>query len=143
MKPFEARHLSLAETNIITGQIVDAALRVHRELGPGLLESAYETCLAYELKKRGYQVRTQVGLPISYEEVHIDAGYRIDLVVEEAVIVEVKAVMTMSPLFEAQLLSYLHFSGAKVGLLINFCVPLLKDGIKRMANPNLPVPETI
>ena len=122
------------EINQITGQIVDAAMKVHTKLGPGLLESAYEACLAYELRQRGLQVATQVSLPISYEDVQLDAGYRIDLLVESQVIVELKAVEKMIPLYEAQLLSYLKLSGNKIGLLINFNVMRLKDGIKRMAN---------
>ena len=122
------------EINEITGQIVDAAMKVHTKLGPGLLESAYEACLAYELRQRGFQVATQVSLPISYEGVQLDAGYRIDLLVESQVIVELKAVEKMIPLYDAQLLSYLKLSGNKIGLLINFNVMRLKDGIKRMAN---------
>lgn len=122
------------EINQITGQIVDAAIKVHTKLGPGLLESAYEACLAYELRRRGLQVATQVSLPIIYEDVKLDAGYRIDLLVESQVIVELKAVEKMIPLFDAQLLSYLKLSGNKIGLLINFNVLRLKDGIKRMAN---------
>ncbi|MFO0013936.1 MAG: GxxExxY protein [Planctomycetota bacterium] len=118
--------------NNITGQIVDSAIRVHTELGPGLLESAYEACLACELRSRGVHVQQQLLLPIQYRGVQIDAGYRLDLLVEDVVIVELKAVETMHPIFEAQLLSYLKISGKKVGLLINFHVPLLKDGIKRM-----------
>jgi GxxExxY protein len=122
------------EINEITGQIVDAAMKVHTKLGPGLLESAYEACLAYELRRRGLQVATQVALPITYEDVQLDAGYRIDLLVESQVIVELKAVEKMIPLYDAQLLSYLKLSGNKIGLLINFNVVRLKDGIKRLAN---------
>jgi len=122
------------ETNKITGQIVDAAMKVHSQLGPGLLESAYEACLAFELRKRGLQVRTQVELPITYDEIKLDVGYRLDLLVESSVIVELKSVDTMLPVFDAQLLSYLKLSGNKIGLLINFNVLRLKDGIKRLAN---------
>jgi GxxExxY protein len=122
------------ELNDITGQIVDAAMKVHTRLGPGLLESAYEACLSYELRQRGLQVATQVTLPIRYEGVQLDAGYRLDLLVESQVIVELKAVETMIPLFDAQLLSYLKLSGHKIGLLINFNVTRLKDGLKRLAN---------
>ncbi len=121
-------------TNEVTGQIVDTAIKVHRHLGPGLLESAYETVLAYELRKRGLKVERQLVLPVIYEEVSLDAGYRIDLFVEDDVIVELKAVQQMIPLFEAQLLSYLKLKQRKIGLLINFHVVLLKNGIKRMAN---------
>ena len=122
------------EINDITGAIVDAAMKVHTALGPGLLESAYEACLVYELRKRGLRVLTQVELPIIYEDVKIDAGYRLDLLVEDSVIVELKAVEALIPIFEAQLLSYLKLSNKRVGLLINFHTLHLKDGIKRMVN---------
>jgi GxxExxY protein len=124
----------MMEINIITGQIIDAAIKVHTILGPGLLESAYETCLAHELRKRGLNAQTQVALPIEYENVKLDAGYRVDLLVEGIVIVELKAVEKMNPIFEAQLLSYLRLSRLEVGLLINFHVLRLKDGLKRMVN---------
>lgn len=120
--------------NEITGQIIDAAIKVHTELGPGLLESAYEICLAHELRKRGLSVQTQVKLPIEYDGIHLDAGYRIDMLVESKVIVELKAVEKMPPIFEAQILSYLKLSNLQVGLLINFHVPRLKDGLKRIVN---------
>lgn len=122
------------QINEVTGQIVDAAMKVHQALGPGLLESAYEACLTYELKKRGLRVSAQGPLPIVYEEVRLEVGYRMDLVVEEAVIVEIKAVETIAPIHKAQLISYLKLSGHKVGLLINFNVELLKDGVTRLAN---------
>jgi GxxExxY protein len=120
--------------NVITGSIVDAAMKVHTALGPGLLESTYEACLAYELSKRGLRVRRQAELPVVYQGIQIDAGYRIDLIVEEVVIVELKSVAELCPIFEAQLLTYLKLSGLKVGLLINFNVEHLKEGIKRMVN---------
>jgi len=122
------------DVNDITGQIVDASIRVHSHLGPGLLESAYESCLAYELRKRGLDVGVQVPLPIQYGEVQLDAGYRLDLLVESCVVVELKSVEKMIPLYDAQLLSYLKLSGNKIGLLINFNVIRLKDGLKRFAN---------
>ncbi|WP_129633029.1 GxxExxY protein [Candidatus Oscillochloris fontis] len=122
------------QINQISGQIVDAAMKVHTILGPGLLESAYEVCLAHELRKRGLKLSTQVTLPITYDGIQIDAGYRLDLFVEETVIVELKAVSKVLPIHEAQLLSYLKLSGCKLGLLINFHVVHLKDGIKRMVN---------
>jgi len=109
-------------------------MKVHSALGPGLLESAYETCLAYELQKRGLLVLRQTPLPIIYDEVQLDAGYRIDLLVEDAVLVELKTVSKLLPIHEAQLFSYLKLSGRKIGLLINFHVVHLKDGIKRMVN---------
>jgi GxxExxY protein len=120
--------------NDITGQIVDAAMKVHTALGPGLLESTYEVCLAFELSKRGMRIQRQAELPVIYEGVRIEAGYRIDLLVEELVIVELKSVAEVVPLHEAQLLTYLKLSDRKVGLLINFNVAHLKDGIKRMVH---------
>jgi GxxExxY protein len=122
------------ELNEISGQVVDAAMKVHTVLGPGLLESAYEACLLFELHKRGLRTKSQVELPVIYEDVKIDVGYRIDLLVEDQVIVELKAVEKVLPIHEAQLLSYLKLSGTKLGLLINFNVERLKDGIKRMVN---------
>ncbi|MDF2097432.1 GxxExxY protein [Aquibaculum arenosum] len=112
--------------------VVDAALAVHRALGPGLLESAYEACLAWELERRGCAVARQRILPLRYEEVEIEAGYRLDLLVNDAVIVETKAVEMLGALHEAQLLTYLRLSGLRLGFLINFNVPLVKQGMKRM-----------
>jgi GxxExxY protein len=120
--------------NDVTGQIVDAAMKVHTALGPGLLESTYEACLAFELSKRGLHVQRQVELPVMYDGIRIEVGYRIDLLVEELVIVEVKSVAELAPIFEAQLLTHVKLSDKKVGLLINFNVVHLKDGIKRMVN---------
>jgi len=118
----------------ITGEIIGAAMKVHTLLGPGLLESAYEACLAYELRKRGFNVAQQVSLPVFYDGMQVDAGYRLDLIVNDVVIVELKAVEKMIPVYEAQMLSYLKLSGKKVGLLINFHVLHLKNGIKRFSN---------
>lgn len=120
--------------NHITGDIITAAMKIHSKLGPGLLESAYQACLAYELRKCGYKVEVQLALPVVYEDVKLDVGYRIDLFVQDQVIVELKAVEQMHPIFEAQLLTYLKLSGTRVGLLMNFHVLRLKDGIKRMVN---------
>ncbi len=120
--------------NALTSEIIAAAIEVHRHLGPGLLESAYEACLLYELHKRGLKAVSQVGLPVVYDEVKIDVGYRIDVLVEDSVILELKSVDKLAPLHEAQLLSYLKLSGKKVGLLINFNVMRLKDGVVRRAN---------
>ena len=120
-----------AELNELTGQIIGAAIEVHRHLGPGLLESAYETCLAYELRQLGLAVERQKALSLIYKEIRLDQGYRIDLFVEQRVIVELKVVEQIAPVHEAQVLSYLRFSGCKVGLLLNFNVKLLKDGIRR------------
>ena len=122
------------EINKISGEIVDAAMKVHSALGPGLLESAYEACLLYELQKRGLNRKSQVPLPVIYEGVKIDTGYRLDVLVEDAVIVELKTVESILPIHEAQLLSYLKLSGKSIGLLINFNVVHLKNGIKRMVN---------
>jgi GxxExxY protein len=118
----------------VSGEIVDAAIAVHRQLGPGLLESAYEACLAFELAKRGFKVERQVAFPLIYDGVSVGIGYRIDLVVDGRVLVEIKSVERMTPIFEAQLLSYLKLSKRPLGLLINFNVELLKHGIKRIAN---------
>jgi len=118
----------------VTGKIIEAAMRVHSALGPGLLESAYEACLLFELHRRNLKAASQVELPVVYENVRIDAGYRIDVLVEDAVIVELKAVEKILRIHQAQLLSYLKLSGKRVGLLINFNVVHLKDGIKRMVN---------
>ena len=120
--------------NDISAQILDASIQVHRELGPGLLESAYEACLAYELRKRGLKVLAQVGLPVIYDQVKLDVGYRIDLLVEDRIIVELKAVEHVLPLHEAQLITYLKLADKRLGLLINFNVLRLKDGFKRFAN---------
>jgi len=125
-----------AEKNLddISGDIVDAAMKVHTVLGPGLLESTYETCLKHELIQRGYKVETQVTLPIRYGDIILDAGYRIDMLVEDNVVLELKSVENVLPIHEAQLLSYLRLSNNQVGILINFNVIHLKDGIRRMVN---------
>lgn len=122
------------DINEITSEIISAAIKVHSALGPGLLEWAYEACLMFELSNRGLAVSNQVLLPIRYGEVLIEAGYRIDLLVAETVIVELKSVDEVATIHKAQLLSYLKLSGKKIGLLINFNVELLKNGITRLAN---------
>ena len=122
------------EHNEISGQVVDAAMKVHSALGPGLLESAYHACLIHELRKRGLNVESQVSLPVSYDGVMLDVGYRIDVLVEKIVIVELKAVEKILPIHESQLLCYLRLGGGRLGLLINFNVVHLKDGIKRVVN---------
>lgn len=124
----------IPRVNQVSGIVVNAAMRVHSLLGPGLLESAYQACLAQELRNRGLQVATQLGLPVVYDGEKLDLGYRIDLLVEGLVIVEIKCVDTIHPVHEAQLLSYLRLSGKNVGLLINFHVARLKDGIRRMVD---------
>jgi GxxExxY protein len=112
--------------------LLDACFKVHKALGPGLLESSYELCLAYELQKSGLHVSTQVPMPIVYEEVKLDAGYRIDILVENSIVVEIKAVEEIHPVHLAQILTYLKLSGNRLGLLVNFNVGLLKNGIKRV-----------
>ena len=114
--------------------IVDSAIKVHRALGPGLLESAYQQCLAYELRKRGLQVDTEVLLPIVYDGQQIDAGYRIDMLVEGCVIIENKVVDQVLPIHQAQLLTYLKLRDVRLGFILNWNVRLMKDGIKRMVN---------
>ena len=118
----------------LTGQIIGAAVRVHRALGPGLLESAYEACLVYELREAGLKVEQQKPLPVVYRGVKLDCGYRLDLVIEDVVIIEIKAMERLMPAHTAQVLSYLKLSGHKVGLLINFHVQMLKNGIRRVVN---------
>lgn len=115
----------------LTREIIGAAIDVHRELGPGLLESAYEVCLAFELERRGVSFRRQVDLPVTYKGVQLSQSYRIDFLVAERVVVELKCVEAVLPVHEAQLLTYLRLSGLPVGLILNFNVPRLKDGIHR------------
>ncbi len=120
--------------NDSSGAVVDAAIKVHTAVGPGLLEGAYEGCLVHELRKRGHLVVQQLALPVLYDGICIDLGYRIDVLVDGAVVVEVKSVGKLAPIHNAQLLSYLKLGGYKVGLLLNFNVPHLKDGIRRVVN---------
>ena len=122
------------DLNKITEKIINGAISVHRELGPGLLESAYEACLLYELASQNLKVERQKGLPLRYRGIQLDCGYRLDLLVEEAIIVEIKAIEKLEPIHEAELLSYLKLSKCPVGLLINFNVRILKDGIRRLVN---------
>jgi len=122
------------DLNKISGVIVDSAMKVHTALGAGLLESTYEICLIHELRKRRYNVESQLALPVVYDGIKLDAGYRIDLLVENAVIVELKAVERFLPIHEAQLLSYLKLSDKRLGLLINFNVVHLKNGLRRIVN---------
>ena len=116
----------------LTEKVIGIAIAMHRTLGPGLLESAYEQCLAYDISKAGIQFKRQVELPVRYKEVNIDCGYRVDLLIEDMLIVELKAVGAITPVHQAQILTYLRLSGCKVGLLINFNVKVLKDGIRRL-----------
>ncbi len=121
-----------SEIERLASLVVDAGLTVHRALGPGLLESAYEHCLVYELGQRGVGVRRQVALPILYAGVTIDAGYRLDLVVENAIILEIKSVEALARLHEAQVLTYLKLSSLRLGFLMNFNVTLFKQGLRRL-----------
>lgn len=123
-----------SEINRVTEQIIGAAIEVHSVLGPGLLESAYEACLAHELTQRGLRVERQRPVPVVYKGVELDCGYRIDLLVEDAVVVELKAVEAFLPVHEAQVISYLKLSGHHVGLLINFNVVRLRDGLRRLVH---------
>ena len=118
----------------IARTIVDAAIKVHRALGPGLLESTYQACLAFELRKRDLQVACEVTLPVVYDGLQIDAGYRVDMLIEDCVIVENKAVKQLSPIHQAQLLTYLKLQDCRLGFLLNWNVTLMKHGIKRMVN---------
>ena len=118
----------------LTSRILAAAIAIHRKLGPGLLESAYEACLAYELQKSGLEVERQKAVPLVYEEVKLDCGFRADLVIERKVVVELKCKEALHPVDQAQLLSHLRLLNLPVGLLINFHVTLLKDGVRRLVN---------
>ena len=120
--------------NEISSKIIGAAIEVHKQLGPGLLESTYETCLAYELKQMGLDVKQQQALPVVYKEVKLDAGYRIDLLIENKVIVEIKSVEALADIHTAQLLTYLKLKDLKLGLLINFNSVRVVDGLKRIVN---------
>ena len=119
------------DVNKITEAIIGCAIEVHRQLGPGLLESAYEECLCYELLKTGLKYERQKPVPVVYKEIKLDCGYRIDLLVENCVVVELKTVEVFSPVHEAQVLTYMKFANKNIGLLINFYVTILKSGIKR------------
>ena len=121
-----------SSANRLAKEIVDAAFTVHSSLGPGLLESVYEICLVHELTKRGLQVKRQVPVSVEYDKVHLDCGFRVDVIVESEVVLELKSVETMHPVYSAQLLTYLKLTGLRLGLLINFNVPYIRNGIKRM-----------
>ncbi|HMT72843.1 MAG TPA: GxxExxY protein [Chitinophagaceae bacterium] len=123
--------VQLMEINSITEKIIGCAIEVHKQLGPGMLESAYEECLYYELTSAGLQIERQKAVPVVYKEVKLDCGYRIDLLVENAIVVELKVADGFNPVHEAQILTYMKFAEKKTGLLINFNVTLLKNGIKR------------
>jgi len=120
--------------NVLTGKIIGAAIEVHRTLGPGLLESAYEACLVFELQEKGLNVERQKPLPLVYKNVKLDSGYRLDLIVQAKVVVEVKSLSEIAAVHKAQLLSYLRLANLQIGLLINFNVKMLKHGIHRIIN---------
>ena len=122
------------DINYLTGEVIGAAIEVHKVLGPGLLESAYEECLCRELELRKIPHERQKDLPVEYKGVKLDCGYRLDILVQNTLIVELKACESLQPIHEAQLLTYLKLTGIKLGLLINFNVPVLKQGIRRLAN---------
>lgn len=124
----------MRKVNEVTEAVIGAAIKVHKKLGPGLLESAYEACVAYELEKAGHRVERQKPVPVVYEDVKLDCGFRADLLVDGQVVVELKAKESIHPIDEAQLLSHLRLLDLQVGLLVNFHVTILKNGIKRMVN---------
>lgn len=124
------------ELNKITEIIIGRAIEVHRQLGPGLLESTYEACMCYELGIAGLKVMRQLGLPLIYKEIRLEEGYRMDLLIEDTVVVEIKSVEALTDVHTAQVLTYLKLSGAKVGLILNFNVLKLTDGIKRLISRN-------
>lgn len=125
---------SITVLNHYSGQVVNSAMKVHSKLGPGLLESVYEKCLVYELEKKGLVVSSQVGLPVKYEDMAFENGYKIDLLVQDSIVVELKAVETVRSIHKSQLLTYLKLSSLRIGLLINFNTVSLRDGIHRIIN---------
>ena len=126
------REVPKSENDLLTEQIIGLAIEVHRQLGPGLLESAYEECSSFELKQEGLPFRRQVALPVVYKSVRLDCGYRLDIVVQDQVILEIKTVERLLPVHEAQMLTYMKLSGIRTGLLLNFNSAVLRDGIRRL-----------
>ena len=122
------------EIERVAHEIVDAAFKIHAKLGPGLLESTYRVVMTYELRKRGLDVKCEVPVPVVYEDVRLDAGYRLDLLINDRVVVELKAIDKLAPIHEAQLLTYLKLTGHRLGFLINFNTKLIKEGIKRIVH---------
>jgi GxxExxY protein len=137
MEAKEATVYDMDVINKISYEVVGAALKVHSQLGPGLLESVYEVCLIHELVKKGYVVESQRPLPVVYDSIRLNAGFRIDLLINGIFVVEIKSVDALHPIHTAQLLTYLRISGLKLGLLINFNVEHLKEGIKRIVNSHI------
>ena len=125
---------SQRDLDAVSSSIIGAAIEVHRALGPGLLEAAYESCLAFELAERGHSVKRQKAVPVTYKSVQVDAGFRIDLLVDEKIIIELKAVESISSVHRAQLMTYLKLTGLRVGLLMNFNVNVLRQGLHRVVN---------
>ena len=130
---FDADH-NVEPINLLSEKIIGCAIEVHKGIGPGLLESAYEECLAYELAQAGLSFRRQVKLPVTYKGVQLDCGYKLDLIVNEQIILELKAVERIMPIHEAQLLSYLRMMNLRLGLILNFHTSMMKNGIKRIVN---------
>jgi GxxExxY protein len=130
----ETAEIRAVVENVLTDQIIGCAIEVHRHLGPGLLESVYEECLCYELSQIGLRFERQVQLPVTYKGIKLDCGHKLDLVVEDSIVVELKSIEDLAPVHQAQLLTYLKTSNKRVGLLINFNVPILKSGLKRIVN---------
>jgi GxxExxY protein len=130
---YDDREIKRQRLNELTAKVIGLCIEIHRELGPGLLESAYEECLAYELSTAGLRFERQRALPVRYKDVQLDCGYRLDLVVEDALILELKAVTELHSIHEAQLLTYLKLDKKTLGLLLNFNVPTLKQGVRRVA----------
>lgn len=128
------------EQERIASEIVDTAIKVHTKLGPGLLEGAYEACVVYELTKRGLTVRSQVPMPVRYDDIVLDIGYRLDILVENEVVLELKAIEKFMPIHSAQLLSYLRLGNYRIGFLLNFNTVHMRDGIKRVINGYVPAP---
>lgn len=126
--------LSKEELNKLSGVILDACITVHKEMGPGLLESIYSICLAYELKKRGLLIQTEVVVPLNYQGIELSKDFRIDILVEHEIVLELKAAETLLPVHQAQIISYLKLADKRLGFLINFNVPVIKDGFKRFVN---------
>jgi GxxExxY protein len=127
-----SKQTSRSPVDVVGGSLVDSAIKVHRALGPGLLESVYQECLAHELRSRGLGVQCEVELPVRYNSMRIDIGYRVDMIIEDLVVVENKTVDRLLPVHSAQVLTYLRMSGCRLGFLLNWFVPLIKDGIRRI-----------
>lgn len=131
IEPQRHRGTEINGLNMITGKIVDAAFEVHKTLGPGLLESLYETCLSYELEQRQLNFKRQIPVPVSYKTLQFNQGFRLDFLVENSIVLELKATDTILPVHEAQIITYMKLTNAPIGLILNFNVPVIKNGIRR------------